>query len=159
MSGTVTVFRPYTNWSVASAGIRCGIECTFVTARRTPLSRSALPLSSARSERRSQRRRRLGRRGACLGEERSHAEEAVDHAVVALELDGDARFAEPRRVGLALVAEGIELRGDDASRGEAAQVLRAERVDVRVSPIDPRSAVEVPEPLHHVAGEEVALGV
>ena len=64
--------------------------------------------------------------------ERAHVEEPVDHPVVPHDVDGDAGLGEPGGVRLALVAQRVELGGDDERgrdclRGCRAAARRARR--------------------------------
>ena len=62
---------------------------------------------------RSKRARRQSLSAACRLEHAGAAEEAVEHAVESSHRDRHARVREPATVCLALVAQRIELRGDD----------------------------------------------
>ena len=61
-----------------------------------------------------------------------HAQEAVDHAVVAVALGLDAGEEEPLRVGLGLVAQHVGLGGDDDRPRQAPHVVQRRRRDVGV---------------------------
>src|SRR6185437_15296541 len=61
------------------------------------------------------------------------------------------------RVGDALVAERVEVRGDDAGRGQAVQVA-AERGGAGVAAVG-RIGVVVPEPPHQRGGQDVPVTV
>src|SRR3954465_10559201 len=69
-------------------------------------------------------------------------------------LDRDALSRHRFRIGDALVAQRIELAGDDESRWQAGD-LAAQRRDARIGAVG-RRAVEGPEPVHQGAREEVA---
>src|SRR5260221_13327572 len=64
----------------------------------------------------------FGDRGLRLVHDRAHAEEAVDHAVVAVEPRRYAGRLQALRVRLALVAERIELGRDDERRGKPVEI-------------------------------------
>src|SRR5262245_55003254 len=76
----------------------------------------------ASAERGAQRHRGFGHGLLALVEQGTHAEEAVDHAVVARERDRNACLAQPCGVRLSLVTERIELRRDHQRRRQAAQI-------------------------------------
>ena len=83
----------------------------------------------------------------------------MDHPRVAGHPDRHARCTEARRVGLALVAERVELGRDDERRREPAEARRPEGTGVGVEGIRRRPRVVIPEPPHRRRGQEVALGV
>ncbi len=98
----------------------------------------------------------LGERVVRAADHAGHAEEAVDHAVVAGERDRDAGVLEPPRVRLSLVPQRIELGRHHERRRRVGQVGRAKRRRVRLEAVSVREVV-VPEPAHSVRGQVIAV--
>lgn len=75
-------------------------------------------------------------------------------------MTGTASLAELVGVGLALVAQDVGLAGDDQGRGQAGELLDrgAQRGGGDLGALGGVGGVLVPEPLHAVAAQEVALG-
>ena len=89
---------------------------------------------------------------------RSLLEEAVVHALVALEIGRDAGFLQAGGVGLALVAERVVFSGDHKGRRQAAEVFGLKRRGIGIETVFRSGQVMVPEPLHRV-GRETILAV
>jgi hypothetical protein len=88
-----------------------------------------------------------------------HPVETVDHALVLAIGDGNAGVAQPGGVGAPVVAQRVELRGGDEGGREARVVARPQRRDAPVAGDRLVGDAMVPEPMHRLALEQVALGV
>ncbi len=97
-------------------------------------------------------------RGPRAGRQRPEVEVAVDHPVVAPGVDLDAGRGQRGGVRLALVAQRVELGGDDDGGRQAGQPA-VDRRHQRVADVGRRADVVVAEPGHVLGGEEVALRV
>ena len=91
-----------------------------------------------------------------LGE---HVEEAVVDALVPLKPNRDAGRLKGGGVRFSLVAQRIEFRSDDHGWWKPREVLGIDRTGVGITAIRRLRYIAVPEPLHRISGQEVALGV
>ncbi len=75
---------------------------------------------------------------------RRHPEEAVRDAVVTLEHGRDTFLAQARRIGLALIAQRIELRSDHQCRRQSRERLRLRRAGIGIGRIGIAREVMIP---------------
>ncbi len=85
----------------------------------------------------------------------------MDHAVVTYRRDRHARLVQLARIGFAFITQHVGTGGLNQRRWQTFQLLGggAQRLGVDLVALRGIGGVVVPEPLHHVTGQEVAFGV
>ena len=84
-----------------------------------------------------------------------HAEEAVRHALVAMQLDRHVETVQTARVRLAFVAQWVVLAGQHQRGRQAAEVGGVQRRGERVARVAVGPEVALPEERHVLGGEQV----
>ena len=81
----------------------------------------------------------------------------MDHAIVAGVLDRYAGGAQQVAIVFAIVAQGVELSGDDQGRGQAAKVFRQRRPEAQIAAVDVVGQKLFVVPGDLLAGQEIGL--
>ncbi len=104
-------------------------------------------------------RRDLGQRSLGGRERGQPPQKPVDHAVVAHQPRRHAGRLQPPGVGLALIAQRVELRRQHQRTRQAGEIIGPQRRGVRLAAVLMPLQILSPEPLHGLAGEHISLGM